>query len=142
MVSFWCRRPIDARIVVVVVVGQRRVAGIVVEFRDDAAIGDVRLREERDELGDGGVDSVGRDLVVGKGRPVAGVVDGGIFDANACAGCGTEVADALIVERHGGDAAYTLLDARALVIEEVEELVFGDRPADAAAELILIVSPA
>ena len=57
-------RPVHARIVVVVVVGNRRVASVVVELRDHAASGDVRLREERDELGYGGVDSAGRNLVV------------------------------------------------------------------------------
>ena len=95
--------------------------------------------KERDELGDGGVDSVGRNLIVRQGQTGCRILDGGVFDANACAGCGTEVADALIVERHGGDSAYTLGDARALVIEEVEELVFGDRSAEAAAELILMI---
>ena len=75
----------------------------------------------------------------GKRKTGCRVIDRRILDAYPCAGCRTEVADALVVERHGGDAAYALRDARALVIEEVEQLVLLDRAADAAAELILVI---
>ena len=75
----------------------------------------------------------------GKRKTGRRVFDRRILDAYPCAGCRTEVADALVVERHGGDAAYALRDARALVIEEVEQLVLLDRAADAAAELILVI---
>src|ERR1700733_1040423 len=132
-------RPIHTRIVVVVVVYNRCVASEVVKIWDYAPSGDVRLREERHELGYGGVDPAGRNLVVRQRKTGRRVFDGWILDAYPRAGCRTEVADALIVERHSSDAAYTLRDARALVIEEVEQFVLLDRSTEAAAELILMI---
>ena len=104
-----------------------------------AAIAHIRLREKSNQLGYRGVDSAGGNLVIGQGKTGCRVIDRRIRHADPRSGSRAEVADAFVIQRHGGDAANALRNARAFVVEEVEQLVFLDRAAQATAELILVI---
>src|SRR5882757_10134982 len=90
-------RPVHARIVVVIVVDNRCVAGIVIELGDRATSGHVRFREERNELGHRGVDSAGRNLIVWQGKTGCRVIDRRILNAYPRTGRLAEVANPFVV---------------------------------------------
>ena len=128
-------RPVDAAAVAVVVIGKRGVAGEVIVLA-----GKHGEREQRHHLLHGSIQPVRRNLIVGEGLLRGGIEDGWIrAQSRGCGGCRAEIADPLVRQGHGGDAGHSIVDARALPIEESEELVLDYRTAKIAAELIPLV---
>ena len=145
------RRPVHTAVVAIVEVGRRSGARIVVQFRVGCrARLVVGLGEEIHQRADRGVDARRWNLIIEKRLATradgvrlgtGGGVDHRRVAGNACrrGSRRAEVADALVIQRHGRDARETLLDARPLIVEEEEETVALDRTAQASAELVLVI---
>jgi len=126
--------PVDAAVVVVVEVGERCGAGVVVLL--PRLVGQW---EEIEDLRRVGIDAARWDGIVLERLAGGDVVDGGIADADGLTGGWAEVADALVGQGHGGEAGYSAMDARSLIVDESEEAVVEDGRSKVAAELVLDV---